>query len=358
MPSTSIDQASGKLYLFNGYYTVGSSLGDQIVHSNEYDLYCSTEEEVNYFVIKEGVQEVTYWTSTINSAAFILIRSQDDVVFNIEGTVKHISTSNYNMNIANDVVDATLTINGDSLILINDSNYKGLVPNTGYDMSGQSIVLNLAYFDIEANEYSIGYDENYNSSSDVFGNLTINDGCVLTATGSLNASTIIIGKASVKSAGLNVTAVNNDGDNVYCVTVPHNGTKTVTVTNSSSSEETYSFEAVHPDDDNYYLYLPNGEYSLTTNGTDYYATVNGADVIATLPAVEGDGTIDVSLGEVSIYEGGYLLSAACNYRLNVYNRQDNSNIRSFSNVVKNDMVTYMLHHIHKNILDRRVIYIT
>lgn len=303
MPETAMDVAtSGKLYLYDGYYTVGS---DQVTQNNEYDFYSSDDNDY-YIGVMGGIQDISYWSSTFSSPMLVGIMSQTDATINIEGTVEHTATNGYsNIYFYKDITDATCTINGDSLILKKNTSYDevyGIKGNSGFDMSGQSIVFNIDYLDIESGtDNSIGY-----TGDGIFGNLTINDGCVLTATGSVNASEIVIGKASVKSAGLNVTAVNTEGESVYCVTVPNNGTKTIKVTdNSTSTEQTYSFEAMHPDDDNYYIYLPNGDYTLTTNSTDYSATVVDADVTATLAAIEGDGSIDVADGDVSIYEGGY-----------------------------------------------------
>ena len=90
----------------------------------------------------------------------------------------------------------------------------------------------------------------------------------------LAAKTIILNGGSIKlTDNTNIvqsndgkTVINNDGDTLYCLKVPHDGSYELDVKKSGIPYKKYSFTAHHEGDDNYYIWLPTGEYDID-NGT-------------------------------------------------------------------------------------------
>jgi hypothetical protein len=311
-PDDAIDLSKGKIYIKDGGYSVGSSSAETIEHTGAYNIY-STDTASNYFKLDTdaGAQEINLWNLNVSiSSGFMYTYSGADLILNAIGNNEAVTSlsngGSFMLSIKNEAA-STLTINGDSLSLY--CNYTvdpKMIGSKSYNLDKVDLVLNLEYLNLRA-VVGDGVAVGSSMSSQSFKSLKINDDCVFSANGNIYAESIIIGKASVKVNSMSVVPVNNAGDNVYCVTVPRNGVNTVTVKNTeANSEAEYTFTSAHEGDDNYYLYLPNGSYAFTTNGTTYKAVVDGVDVVATLPALEGDGVIDVSSGKaIVISEGGY-----------------------------------------------------
>ena len=107
-------------------------------------------------------------------------------------------------------------------------------------------------------------------------------------------------------------------DEVYEVKLPHNGSQSFTVQKNDGTGYVdyidYSFDYFHKDnkgndDPAYYIYLPNGDYRVTTGSEKYTFTVDGVAVnLALKPAMAGNGMVDLSAGEFSFIEGGYQIA--------------------------------------------------
>ena len=110
------------------------------------------------------------------------------------------------------------------------------------------------------------------SSVSTLDTLMINNGVIRTKF--LAAKTIILNGGSIKlTDNTNIvqsndgkTVINNDGDTLYCLKVPHDGSYELDVKKSGIPYKKYSFTAHHEGDDNYYIWLPTGEYDID-NGT-------------------------------------------------------------------------------------------
>jgi hypothetical protein len=187
-----------------------------------------------------------------------------------------------------------ITLSGDTVYALADSTasaayYSNGVFGIGYPgIISDSLVINSGYV------FALG-----KTGISGFKNVIINDG-VITAIGKkadygIKANKIIINGGSVKAARLNTQAVNSKGENVYCVTLPHNGQLSVVMNNGKDT--TLNFQAHHEGDANFYIYLPNGSYTFTCGSKTYKATVAGSVVTAqeiTVPAVAGQQSYDVS----------------------------------------------------------------
>ena len=99
---------------------------------------------------------------------------------------------------------------------------------------------------------------------------------------------------------------NDDGDNVFCVKVPHGDSLSIKVKNLAAPEKEdriMKFQAHHRDDEFFYIWLPCGDYEFF-NGTDlYHATIEENIYKANVPRAlveysevekSGDGYIDLS----------------------------------------------------------------
>ncbi len=302
-PNNAIDLTAGSLFIKDGNYAVGATGNPTISHTGMYDIF-SAATTANAITIEAAAQELNLWGVNISTTGSpMIVNSGTNLILNCAGenTITTSSNASPIINIKR-TTEATLTLNGDKLTATSQA--KGF--STNMSNNTISIINNLKYLSISTptstNIAMGGINANYKLKSLVIGN-----DCVLTIIGGIATSQLVIGKASLKILGtISATPVNSDNNSLYCVTVPRNGTQTVSVKNNiTSTTEDYTFTYTHPDDDNYYLYLPNGDYTLTTGGIAYNAVVNGTAVTATLPAKIGDGIIDISLGSVLINEGSY-----------------------------------------------------
>jgi len=206
------------------------------------------------------------------------------------------------------VVNCSLTISGDSLVAISGMQS----PAIGAESSGKcyNIICNSGY--IHATSISlypaIGAKKS-NCDSIIVNGGTITTVCNGSGYGLQAKKCIQINGGSVKGT-LSMDAMNKAGSTVYCVTVPHNKQLSIGM-NDGTKDTTLTFYAHHPDDANFYIYLPNGNYSFTNgDGENYTAVVNGANVSATIPSVVGNGYIDVSSGKVvSIHDTVYYIGS-------------------------------------------------
>ena len=306
MPSDALDLNTGKLYLNSTYYQWASTSGTQNSDSGTYDIYSSTPANANTIYVQSGNQTINFWNLNIKRKTFLIaVQSSADITLNFKGTnyVKDTSTTTSPF-LVTKATAAAFTINGDSLTSITTTNVVPLISPSGVNLSNDSLILNASYINLQAASTSskaIG-SEMYAS----FNKIYINDGCVFTVTGIVQGTKIIIGKASVKLSSFSGTVMNSNGDDVYCVTIPRNGTNKVSIKNNTDGNTNdYSFQCGHPGDDYYYIYLPNGSYTLSSNNINYMAKVNGSAVTATLAPIAGDGNIDVSIGDVIINDGEY-----------------------------------------------------
>lgn len=132
----------------------------------------------------------------------------------------------------------------------------------------------------------------------------------------IEADSLIIENASVKSTTFDVnTIVDNNNTPVYQVQLPHNNNKNFIVQKDNGSGfenyHEYSFSYFHKDatgnnDPAYYIYLPDGNYSVTTGAETYTFTVDGEAVnVAIKPAIAGNGIVDLSGGEFFFTDEGY-----------------------------------------------------
>jgi hypothetical protein len=306
MPSSALDLNTGKLYVNSTYFQWTSTSGTQNTYSGTYDIYSSTPANANTIYVQSGNQIINFWNLNIKRKTFLIaVQSSADITLNFKGTnyVKDTSTTTSPF-LVTKATAAAFTINGDSLTSITTTNVVPLIAPSGVNLSNDSLILNASYINLQAASTSskaIG-SEMYASFKKIY----INDGCVFTVTGIVQGTKIIIGKASVKVSSFSGTVMNSNGDDVYCVTIPRNGTNKVSIKNNTSGNTNdYSFPCGHPGDDYYYIYLPNGSYTLSSNNIDYIAEVNGSAVTATLAPIAGDGNIDVSVGNVIINDGEY-----------------------------------------------------
>ncbi len=303
VPSDALDLAQGKIYFRDGGYSVGSSSGTLNSHSGTYNIY-SSEDTTDYgiYVISgAGDLDASFWSVTTNfKYGFLTDKSEGDVILRFNGTNKALGTSRgiglYN-NAQHD-----FTIAGDSLTI---AGYIG--PSVAQKADSIGLFINISYLNIDLQSGS----EAIANSSYPFKKVTISDTSLITCKGGIYADTIIIGKTSVSASSLSVPAINFYGDTVYCITITSGGSDTIMVTDTiNKTTETYTFKASHPGDDNYYLYLPNGSYTLENgDGLVYVATVDDANVTASLDPKIGDGIIDVSSGDISINEDVYYIGA-------------------------------------------------
>ncbi len=303
VPNDAIDLAEGKLYIQSSGYSVGSSSGTLISHTGTYNIFSSEviAEYLMYLQSGAGEQDIAIWNLTNNySSGLLFDKSESDISLTVHGDNYALGSTRSLAFLSN--TDHTLSVLGDSLTL------NGLITGI-YGASNISLDLSLSYLNIDlaSGTQSIGQS----SSGYQFRKVEIADNGVLTSSGSIYADTIIIGKASVNVLSLSVPAINTLGDTVYCVTVARGGSNSITVSDvTNNTSETYNFTSSHPDDDNYYIYLPNGSYTFNNGGgSTYEATVDGASVTASLPVIAGDGVIDVSDGVVVINEAMYYIGA-------------------------------------------------
>jgi hypothetical protein len=207
----------------------------------------------------------------------------------------------------------TLTLIGDSLTIF-------YPPNS---IEGLSRIYNS--FDGGNNAYSLIVNNEYLDVQGGFLNwksITLNDNAVVTATkkgtnvlsglmsegtsgicshDGITGTKVIIHDASLKAFPIQkhrcedvcedgiedhmepIRPVDADDRDVFRVIVPHQGLFTFTVSGTIAADnvafnETYAFSAHHPDDDpNYYIYLPNGTYSITVGSETKSVDVNGED---------------------------------------------------------------------------------
>jgi len=302
LPSNAFDLSSGNMYIKAGKYTVGATGNATTDYTGTYDFY-TTDTTANCITIESGAgtQEFNLWRLNSNCAgASIITSSGSDLILNVIGTVTLTSSSTTSGAIViKNKTAASLTINGDSLNLI--SLGYGIGSSAPLSMSSIDLHLNTKYLNI-----TTPTTVDRAISSRPFQSISIADSCLFTAIGVIYGNKIVIGKSSVKVSSMSSVPVNKEGDSVYCVTVPRNGAYAVTVKNNATGlSEEYTFTSAHPDDSNYYLYLPDGSYTLTSASTDYSAEVSGSGVIASLPSILGDGVIDVSAGAVTINEDKY-----------------------------------------------------
>ncbi|MFT3739328.1 MAG: carbohydrate-binding domain-containing protein [Breznakibacter sp.] len=320
-PDNAVDLAdgTGTLFYFDTYYTRGSTSGTQQAYTNH--VYTSATASAGITVRSGSVDHnlLLYDVDIAKGSSSMTFQSTTAQTVNFYGsstfanTAESSSVSGYNNpNINMSTAPSSFTINGNKLTLITSefASYGAIgALSTSVNLKSTSLTINIKYLEIDvlsSTQRAIGaFNANYQWKS-----ITINDDCVFTANGTLMADKVVIGKASVKLSGQTVSAVNTNDESVYCVTVPRHGTQTIAVTDKSTEQtEYYTFTYVHPDDDNYYLYLPNGEYGFISNGTEYVATVDGAGVTASLPAIQGDGAIDVSMGTILITDDGYQIGS-------------------------------------------------
>jgi hypothetical protein len=313
MPTDAIDLTSGALYLKSSGYAVGATGNTVTTHTGEYNIYTSASTS-NYITAEAGPQTVNIWNVnflTSSGSGFISNSTSNNLTVNCYGdnymTNSVVGSASF-FKFKSTTTVPTFTLSGDKLTTANYNNPFATI--TYYNFN---IILNIKYLNITCTSPSIGYAIGGNPNS-IIPSITINDSNVLTVNNGYIGPTkaITVGKASIKFNGgsFATTPVNSNGDVLYCVTVPRNGTHTIAVKNNTTGTSTdYTFTYEHPNDDNYYLWLPNGRYTLTSNETDYSATVNGAAVTATLETKVGDGSIDVSKGIITIYDGGYQIAS-------------------------------------------------
>ena len=197
-----------------------------------------------------------------------------------------------NNGIGCEVTTKCLTLSGDTLYAIADSTKPASFTTIGIGYPGvkvDSLIINSGYI-VTSGKYGISEHQN----------VIINDGVItaigITAYYGIKANKIVINGGSVKSTGNNVAAVNSKGENVYCVTLPHNGMLSIGM-NNGSKDTTLTFQAHHEGDANFYLYLPDGSYTFTCGSKQYKATVAGSAVVANelaVTAVAGFQSVDVS----------------------------------------------------------------
>lgn len=291
-----------KMKIYDSYYTVGSSQTD---YSGAY-VFTGTSTNTYYIKINSGGYTDTTFTFkdvTMNSGTGDggLLFMDTKITMNLIGS-NHIESKRGIYQKTD-----TLSLSGDSLTVVaNNSSYPGMGPTTS---SGNIIFIKNKYLYAQTTSTSypaIGGNSSYCDSIKINGTTVtaISEGSC-----NLQANYICINGGSVKGS-LSQTAVNSEGESVYCVTVPHNGQLSIEM-NDGTKDSTLTFYAHHPDDDNFYIYLPNGSYSFTNgDGATYTATVEGADAVASVPAVVGNGIIDVSPGEaVNVYDTVYYIGA-------------------------------------------------
>ena len=307
MPSDTIDFSKGSIYISEKGYSVGSMTSDTIEHTGVYNIYSSadTANSQIYITNKAEAQEITLWNVKTSYATNCFYSySGKDVTLNVVGDNTFISASASTPIYIKNPNSENIIINGDSLSVY--SNGTKIIAGVS-GLNTTSLYLNLKYLKMipKAESNAIIGQEIFTDKQ--FKSVIIGDNCVFTGKGFIYADSIVIGKASVNVTSMSSVPYNTNGDKVYCVTVPRNGVNVVTVKNTTTgSEEDYSFTSAHGNDDNYYLYLPNGSYELSTNGNTYTAVVNGAAVIASVASIAGDGIIDVSSGEeVTINDSTY-----------------------------------------------------
>ncbi|TAJ11905.1 hypothetical protein DMA11_14890 [Marinilabiliaceae bacterium JC017] len=121
---------------------------------------------------------------------------------------------------------------------------------------------------------------------------------------------IVMGAASVNST-LQGNVIDTDDKAVYQVKLFHNNDKDFSIQSNGADYRDYSFSYFHKDEEGnddpcYYIYLPDGDYSVTTGTETYIFTVNGKAVDLTVkPAIAGNGIINLSEGDFSIINEGY-----------------------------------------------------
>jgi hypothetical protein len=309
-PSDAINLSEGALFIKDGSYAVNSTSATTTTHSGEYSIYTS-DTTSNTVAIESGAgaQYLNFWDANINSTtnSIIVNSSGANWILNAKGTCNFTTegTNNIGAIVIKNKTASTLTINGDSLNISSIKKAIGSIQGS-IGLKSINLILDTKYLNITM-PASTSIAVGALNESLRFKSISISDSCVLTCLGLMQADTIIIGKASVKVSGMSSSiSINKNKDQVFCVTVPRNGTQSITVKNNSTHfAEDYVFTCAHPDDDNYYLYLPDGSYTFTSGDKEYAAEVNGAAIVASESSIAGDGIIDISKGIVVINKGGY-----------------------------------------------------
>ncbi len=314
IPSDAIDYGSNEFISLNSTgYMYGMGSGTLIEHTGEYNFYSSLDTSPTCLYIMDGAgeQEISFWgIQTTNYYGALVCQSHENTTLNMQGDNNFVCTGDYGFAVLTlgDTDDDSIfpfTIKGDSLTLNNEGgNYS--LSSVNDDIEKVALNINLNYLYLSS---AVSTKAGIGAPTYPLGKLSIADDCILTGEGNIYADTIIIDKASIKIASLSSPAINSLGDTVYCVTIPRSGSNIITVSSGiNNTSEVYSFTSAHPNDDNYYIYLPNGFYEFSNgDGYTYTATIDGKNVTAALAPIAGDGYIDVSEGTVVISEDEYFI---------------------------------------------------
>ena len=300
------DLGGAKITIYDSKYIIGSTTttysGPHVI-TGEYSLNSSSQ---NYILIYSGNYSDTTFIfdnlSLTNTSKYLIGTNDDDLTLNLKG---YNYLYGYHAMYMGGSSLGTFNLKGDSLYA-NSIGYPVIGPQSS---TIHKISIDCKY--VYALTSATGYPA-IGSSGSLCDSIVINNSTVtaLGGTYGLGAKKIIcINNSSVKGT-LSRTAINAEGDTVYCVTMPHNGQLSIQM-NDGSKDSTLTFYAHHPDDGNFYIYLPNGTYSFSNgDGYSYTAIVNGANTVATIPAIAGDGIIDVSPGEaIVVYDTMYTIGA-------------------------------------------------
>jgi hypothetical protein len=114
------------------------------------------------------------------------------------------------------------------------------------------------------------------------------------------------GELSLENPGTLVTPKNSAGEPVYRVAFAHRGATAVTVTPEGGTAVTRNLRFHHPDDDNYYFFLPDGTYTLAVavaagadKDTAYTVTVAGGPNDTHKSGVAGGPPVETGPGPLT-----------------------------------------------------------
>lgn len=310
------------VYITDSTYSIWG--GDNIETEGKYVFVCEEDNPNNnsrsnsVYIRKGDYPDSAFvfsdmYINTSGLEPFVFPTSTDTYTFYMVGT--NYMRSNYRK----------INLTGNSMILKGDSltfqtwNSRQAA-NFGYNCGYIKVDNDYFYVDVETTgtDYVYpaigGYDYEYCDS------IIFNES-VVTAKSSydydISAEKIIINGGSVYGT-LSTPAVNSNGDSLYCLTLPNNGFFTFTM-NDGTKDSTVTFKSHHPDDNNYYLYLQNGNYSFVVGDTTYLAMVNGADTVA-----DPVKSIDISSRYMTFSDvmSSKTLSITCNNSWEVTNNSD------------------------------------
>jgi hypothetical protein len=199
-----------------------------------------------------------------------------------------------------------LSISGDTLYATSSASYPAI--GSAYSKIGK-IEINGGYIVAKCNGLGtgIGYSSDAGCTS-----VVINNGVIKASSAQskgIGADNIVINGGSVNASSVSTTVTNSLGSSLYCVTVPHHGSLSIPVTSGTGETKTYTFPCFHENDDNFYIYLPNGSYKFSTGGMQYAAMVKGAAVTAMLDSIDGDGNIALTGVLVTVKDSSYTIGS-------------------------------------------------